>query len=55
MPEHLLASASVPVNFDYTHVPIEYDYSSGDNEEGDYPVIACNDNKANEDNILRKK
>jgi NTE family protein len=55
MPEHLLASASVPVNFDYTHVPTEYDYSSGDNEEGDYPAIACNDNKANEDNILRKK
>jgi NTE family protein len=55
MPEHVLASASVPVNFDYTHVPTEYDYSSSDNEEKDYTVIACNDNKTNEDNILRKK
>ena len=55
MPEHLLASASVPVNFDYTHVPTEYDYSSGDSEEKDYSGIACNDNKTNEDNILRKK
>ncbi|MGC2562141.1 MAG: hypothetical protein WA326_03945, partial [Nitrososphaeraceae archaeon] len=55
MPEHLLASASVPVNFDYTHVPTEYDYSSGDNEKRDYSAIACNDNKTSEDNILRKK
>ncbi|MFZ0741827.1 MAG: patatin-like phospholipase family protein [Nitrososphaeraceae archaeon] len=55
MPEHLLASASVPVNFDYTHVPTEYDYSSGDSEEKDYSAIACNDNKTSEYNILRKK
>jgi NTE family protein len=55
MPEHILASASVPVNFDYTHVPTEYDYSSGGNEQKDYSIIACNDNKTNEDNILRKK
>ena len=55
MPEHLLASASVPVNFDYTHVPTEYDYSSGDSEEKDYSAIACNDSKTSEDNTLRKK
>ena len=55
MPEHLLASASVPVNFDYTHVPTEYDYSSGDKEKRDYSVVDCNDNKTSEDNILRKK
>jgi NTE family protein len=42
MPEHLLASASVPVNFDYTHVPTKYDYSD------------CNDNKTKEGNKLKK-
>jgi NTE family protein len=55
MPEHLLASASVPVNFDYTHVPTEYDYSLDDREKRDYSVVDCNDNKNNEDDILRNK
>lgn len=45
MPEHLLASASVPVNFDYTHVPTKYDYSSHANGNRDYSAIDCNDNK----------
>jgi predicted acylesterase/phospholipase RssA len=45
MPEHLLASASVPVNFDYMHVPTEYDYSSLGKE--DYFSIACKDNNDN--------
>ena len=48
MPEHLLASASVPVNFDYTHVPTKYDYSSHANGNRDYSAIDCNDNKTKE-------
>ncbi len=54
MPEHLLASASVPVNFDYTHVPTKYDYSSHANGNRDYSAIDCNDNKTKEDNKLKK-
>ena len=54
MPEHLLASASVPVNFDYTHVPTKYDYSSHANGNRDYSAIDCNDNKTKEGNKLKK-
>ena len=54
MPEHLLASASVPVNFDYTHVPTKYDYSSHANRNRDYSAIDCNDNKTKEGNKLKK-
>ena len=54
MPEHLLASASVPVNFDYTHVPTKYDYSSHANGNRDYSAIDCNDNKTKEVNKLKK-
>ena len=43
MPEHLLASASVPVNFDYTHVPTKYDYSSHAHGNRDYSAIDCNE------------
>jgi NTE family protein len=53
MPEHLLASASVPGNFDYTHVPIKYDYSSHDNGRGDNSDIDCND--CDKNNKLGKK
>ena len=55
MPEHLLASASVPVNFDYTHVPTTYDYSSHNNGRRDYPAVACEDNRPKEDNKLDEK
>ena len=55
MPEHLLASASVPVNFDYTHVPTKYDYSSRDNGKSDNSTVACKDSKPNGDIILEKK
>jgi NTE family protein len=55
MPEHLLASASVPVNFDYTHVPTKYDYSSHNNGRRDYPAVACEDNSTKEDNKLDEK
>ncbi|MDQ3840490.1 MAG: patatin-like phospholipase family protein, partial [Thermoproteota archaeon] len=55
MPEHLLASASVPVNFDYTHVPTKYDYFSHDNGEGDYSAIDCMDSITNKNNELGKK
>jgi NTE family protein len=41
MPEHILASASVPVNFDYTHVPTKYDYSSSFSTMRDYSNVAC--------------
>jgi NTE family protein len=41
MPEHILASASVPVNFDYTHVPIKYDYSSSFSTMRNYSDSAC--------------
>jgi NTE family protein len=54
MPEHLLASASVPVNFDYTHVPTKYDYSSHANGNRDYSAIDCNDDKTKEGNKLKK-
>jgi NTE family protein len=54
MPEHLLASASVPVNFDYTHVPTKYDYSSHANGNRDYSAIECYDNKTKEGNKLKK-
>ena len=54
MPEHLLASASVPVNFDYTHVPTKYDYSSHATGNRDYSAIDCNDNKTKEGNKLEK-
>ena len=47
MPEHLLASASVPVNFDYTHVPIKYDYSLFDDGKREYSDVACNTNENN--------
>lgn len=54
MPEHLLASASVPVNFEYTHVPTKYDYSSHATGNRDYSAIDCNDNKTKEGNKLEK-
>jgi NTE family protein len=41
MPEHILASASVPVNFDYTHVPTKYDYSSISSTMRNYSNAAC--------------
>lgn len=51
MPEHLLASASVPVNFDYTHVPT----SSHDNRRGEYSAIDCKYNNIKKNNELGKK
>jgi NTE family protein len=32
MPEHVMASASVPVHYDYALVPSEYDYNKSDSE-----------------------
>ena len=33
MVEHLIASASVPIHYDYTFVPIQYDYDNISDEE----------------------
>ena len=42
MPEHILASASVPVNFDYAGVPTNYDYSSSSfSTIRNYSNVAC--------------
>jgi NTE family protein len=55
MPEHLLASASVPVNFDYTQVPTKYEYFSHDNEREEYSAIDCKYNNIKKSNKLGKK
>src|SRR5215208_4475213 len=55
MPEHLLASASVPVNFGYTHVPIKYDYSLQDNGKREYSAVACEDNNTNDNSNSEEK
>jgi predicted acylesterase/phospholipase RssA len=55
MPEHLLASASVPVNFDYAHVPTEYNYSLRDNGKREYSAVACEDNNTNENSKSEEK
>jgi len=45
MLEHIIASASVPVNFDYARVPTTYEYSSNTK---DYPQAGYNYNGAEE-------
>jgi predicted acylesterase/phospholipase RssA len=44
MPEHIMASASVPEHYDYTLVPKEYDYTAETKEEEDEKSIDMQNN-----------
>jgi NTE family protein len=44
MPEHIMASASVPEHYDYTLVPKEYDYTTKTEEEGEQKSVDMQNN-----------